>query len=587
MELKKKRLKKVNIISIIINIILLIIILLASILILKNDILPVKYLIYYFLIVGFIPLIILIFLFHPKTLPKVKIVLMIVDIIYIILLSILTIYLHKTFLVLDEVSNNNYVTRNYLVLVRNNSEYQDIKELDKKRIGYVEIETANYSLAIKELNKVITFESKDYIDYTIMLEAFGLREFDGLLTTNDYYESLKEEVLNFESDYRILYKFSVQEEISYDIKKDVDVTKDSFNIYISGMDMAGRISDIVRSDVNIVVSINPKTKQVLMVNIPRDYYVLFHGQTKKDKLTHAGLYGTEMSIKTVEDLLDIDINYYFKVNFNTVTKMVDALGGVDVYSEYSFQASEGGLYFRKGFNHVNGSQALVFARIRKVLPGGDRQRGKNQQALISAIIKKVTSTDTILLRYPSLLEAMKGLFMTNMSTNKITDIFKMQISENPKWNITSISLDGSDSENYTSVFPDKKVYVMEPYEDTIKEAQEAIKKVQEGVLLESSYQENNNNDVFIPYIPKPTPNSKDEEKDKETTENPEENTNPDTEEGENDENLETNDPETNPDDETNKVPDGEDNNTENPEANPSPNPDTEEDDILNIPGLVN
>ena len=165
---------------------------------------------------------------------------------------------------------------------------------------------------------------------------------------------------------------------SKSIAKKVKVTKESFNIFISGIDTYGKISSVSRSDVNMVVTVNPKTKQILMTSIPRDYYVTLHGvKGYKDKLTHASLLGIENSVMTVEDLLDIDINYYIKVNFSSVINVVDSLGGVDVYSEYDFTSIDG-YHYSKGYNKVNGEEALSFVRERKAFASGDNQRIKKQ-----------------------------------------------------------------------------------------------------------------------------------------------------------------------------------------------------------------
>lgn len=488
MNVKKQNIKKINIFAIIVNLILMIVISLISYLLIKNNILSLKMLIIYFSIVIFIPLIILGFLFLKKTPSKVKIALIIIDCIYIIILSLISFYLFKTFDFIDKYSNESkYIAKNYSVLVPITSDYKDIQELDNKEIGYIKITTVNYQQALEELQKKITIQSKDYLDYITLFKALKLHEIEAFIISDTYYQILQEELENLDNDFRIIYSFSIKEEIDIqeiDTKEEINATQDTFNIYITGLDIEGNISNISRSDVNIVISVNSKTNQILMIHIPRDYYVTFHGLGRRDKLTHTGLYGTEMSVKTVEDLLDINIDYYLKVNFNSVINIVNALGGVDVYSEYSFQGD--GFYFQKGFNHVNGKQALTFVRIRKVLPGGDRARGKNQQALISAIIKKIT-TPSILMRYTSLLDSLKGSFYTNMPTDKITDIVKTQLDNNPKWNIISISLNGSDSEDYTIFFPNKKVYVMKPNLETIEIAKENLKAVEDGKILENSY----------------------------------------------------------------------------------------------------
>ncbi len=515
---RRIRLKKFNIFALIINIILLALVSIITFLILKYDILPFKYLMIYFVILVGLPLLILYFIFRRKTNIVVKVFLIILDILFIVALSFALFYVSETFQFLDEFANSaNYITRNYMVLVPKNSEYNKIEDLEKQTIGYINLETANYKKAMGELNKKIIFTNKDYLDYTTLLEAFKVKEVGALLSTDSYYDSLCEEIENFETDYKIIYYFSIKEKVE-DITKDVNVTKETFNIYITGMDTAGDISTISRSDVNIVVSVNPKTNQILMVNIPRDYYVIFHGQTNKDKLTHAGLYGTAMSIKTIEDILNIDINYYYKVNFNSVVNLVDTLGGVDVYSQYTFKTTGKGYYIRKGYNHVNGEQALAFSRTRKVLKDGDIDRGRNQEALIEAIIKKAT-TSSILTRYTSILESLKGTFLTNMSSDKITDVIKMQLDKMPKWNVTSMTLVGSGGNDYTSVFPDRKVYVMIPDENSIKASIQALEDVKKGKVLDSSYQENTGN-VYDPFIPQPTPKpstDKDEENKEDNT----------------------------------------------------------------------
>ena len=224
-----------------------------------------------------------------------------------------------------------------------------------------------------------------------------------------------------------------------------------------------------------------------MISIPRDYYVQLHGTTgTKDKLTHAGIYGIDMSIQTLEDLLQTKINYYFKVNFTSVIDIVDALGGLDVYSEYTF-VSYSGYSFKKGLNSVNGEQALDFVRTRKAFTDGDRQRGKNQQALIEAMFRKATDK-SIITKYNSLLNAINGKYQTNMSIKKMTSLIKTQLNTMKSWNITSYSLTGSDSSNYTYTYY-QLLYVMEPDEESISTAIEMINAVLNGKVLDSSYTE--------------------------------------------------------------------------------------------------
>jgi LCP family protein required for cell wall assembly len=259
--------------------------------------------------------------------------------------------------------------------------------------------------------------------------------------------------------------------------KEVNVSKEAFNVYISGIDIFGDISLVSRSDVNMIMTVNPNTHQILLTSIPRDYYVQLHNTTGyKDKLTHAGIYGVDMSVKTIEDLLDININYYARVNFTTLISLVDAIDGIDIYSNQSFVAQDG-TTFKKGMNHLNGTKALSFARERHAFKDGDRQRGKNQQAVITAIIDKVMSSRTLVTKYTTILETLGKSFQTNIDTSKIYELVNMQLDKMPNWEIDSISLDGTDSSNYTYSYKLQKLYVMEPNMDTVRAARDQINAI--------------------------------------------------------------------------------------------------------------
>ena len=281
------------------------------------------------------------------------------------------------------------------------------------------------------------------------------------------------------------------------IAKDAQVTSETFAVYISGIDTYGTISSVSRSDVNIVAVINPKTYQVLLVNIPRDYYVQLHGTYgKRDKLTHAGMYGVEMSVKTIEDLLDLDINYYFKVNFTSLEDIVDAIGGIEVYSEHTFTSSGRNFNFVKGYNLMNGQQALDFSRERKAFRDGDRMRGKNQQAVINGIIKQA-SKPSIITKFDTLLKSLSNKFQTNMETSKMMELVKLQISKMPTWNVSTISLTGGDGRASTYSGGSQLLYVMYPSQNSINDAITKIDAVIAGEILEASYESVTGN-VYVP-----------------------------------------------------------------------------------------
>jgi LCP family protein required for cell wall assembly len=251
-----------------------------------------------------------------------------------------------------------------------------------------------------------------------------------------------------------------------------DVSK-PFAVYISGIDTYGDISTTSRSDVNILAVVNPTTHRVLLVNTPRDYYVQLHGTTGvKDKLTHAGLYGIDQSVTTLEDLYDIDIKYNIRINFSSLEKLVNTLGGVEVQSAYNFSA--GGFNFVEGTNQLDGKQALTFSRERHSFEGGDRTRGENQMQVIKAIIAKMSSPTTAL-KFQQILGDMQGTFQTNMSTQDLTTLIRNQIDSLAKWTVTSSSVDGSGAKESTYSMGAQKLYVMIPDQTSVNSAKNAMK----------------------------------------------------------------------------------------------------------------
>ena len=210
----------------------------------------------------------------------------------------------------------------------------------------------------------------------------------------------------------------METKVSNNPTSNITISKDSFALYISGIDQWGSVSTVRgRSDVNIVAIVNPKIHKVLLINTPRDYYVQLHGKTGlKDKLTHAGVYGIDMSLNTLEDLYDINIDYYLRVNFDTLVKLVDVIGGIEVYSDKTFISShQRDWKIKEGMNKMDGKQALAYSRERYAYKEGDRHRGKNQQDVITAIIKKASSSKVILTKYNSILDTLEGSFQTNIS----------------------------------------------------------------------------------------------------------------------------------------------------------------------------
>ncbi len=260
------------------------------------------------------------------------------------------------------------------------------------------------------------------------------------------------------------------------------VTNTPFIMYISGIDSRSYYLTTSLSDVNILAIVNPNTHQVLLLNTPRDYYVPNPaGKGKLDKLTHCGISGVENSIKTLSDLYDIDIDYYSRINFTGLEKLVDAMGGITVNSPYGF--THGGHTFTKGINHLNGEQALAFSRERYQLPGGDNARGKNQMRVIQGMIAKLTSGTTILSNYTSILDSLKGLFVTSMEMDEISQLVKLQLSEMPSWDVKTFAVTGKNGRDITYSMPGQGLSVMYQDEAYISYASELVNRVLAGDIL--------------------------------------------------------------------------------------------------------
>lgn len=522
MKKVKNKNKKKNLIStILIGILLFVSIFLMGIITIMNFI-PFKYLLLVFLLLGIIDFALVWCIKKGKKI--VRIITMIISLIISIVLLFISFNILKTNSILGSM-NLNYKTHNYSVLVLKDSGYSDISELDGKKLGYYDNKLDEPKEILFKIKEKISVDSVLYSDLDETVDALMNKEVEMIVLEESYIKMLDEEN-NFSSLVKSIYNFKIKIEVK-DVSKDIDVTSEPFNIYLSGIDTFGEVSSVSRSDVNIVITVNPKTHQVLLTSIPRDTYVQLSGTTGyKDKLTHAGIYGVEKSISTIEELLDIEINYYFKVNFTSVIDIVDTLGGVNVYSEYGFTSMDGYNY-KKGYNYVNGEQALSFVRERKAFSLGDIQRGKNQQAMIEALIRKCISP-SIINKYSSLLDSIDGKFATNMPVSRIMDFIKMQLDGNYNWTVTSNYISGEAEYNYTYSYPTQKLYVMIPDDDSILNAKELIDKVEAGNKLESSYGEEQNGS-YVTQSPVTNNNSNTESSDNKVEEEAKEENNKDEE----------------------------------------------------------
>jgi LCP family protein required for cell wall assembly len=296
-----------------------------------------------------------------------------------------------------------------------------------------------------------------------------------------YESSLTETFPTFSSDVRELKHIEIKTKVETVAGDKTDVTKNSFTVFISGIDTEGSIATTSRSDVNMLVTVNPTTKQILMTSIPRDYYVQLPGVSGEsyDKLTHAGLYGAQCSMDTLSQLFGVDVDYYAKVNFTTLRDMVNALGGVDLDSIYEFTTISGES-FVQGMNYdVDGSSALAFARERYNLPNGDNDRVINQQIVLKAIINKCMSP-AILTGYMGIMESLSDSFETSLSQQQISSLVRMQLNDGASWDILSSRVVGTGDEGTCYSSGDSQLYIMIPDDNSVTTAADYINRVKAG-----------------------------------------------------------------------------------------------------------
>lgn len=492
-KISKKKKRKLSIYKIV-GLILLLVSLIVCFFIKKLDILPTRYFALVLVGIFIINVPIDLFLFRKKTKKYKKNIALFFALLFIFLLFIPMKYMGKTIDFMQGIGVTDYKLENYSLVVLKNSSYDKLDDIKELSVGVYENTDGIKKAKDKLLDNVdVTFENYDNLEnisQDLIAEKIGV-----ILLEDSILSMIKEDNPEFEQIIKTIYTFSIKIKSDNDAKE-VNVITEPFNIYITGIDTFGDISSVSRSDVNIVMTVNPKTKQILLTSIPRDYYVPLHGKNgSKDKLTHAGIYGTDMSITTIEDLLGIDINYYIKVNFSSFIDIINSLGKIDVYSEYSFTSIDGYKY-NEGLNKLNGEEALSFARERKAFTDGDRQRGADQQAVIEAVIKKMCNK-SILTKYESLLKSIEGKFQTNMSNKEITSLIKMQINDMSSWNIISIGLDGSNGRGITYSGGNQELYVMIPDWNTVDEASSTIKAVLDGQKIDESFKPDKNNSTRV------------------------------------------------------------------------------------------
>ena len=394
---------------------------------------------------------------------------------------------------ISRITGGNYKVDKMIVAVRADDPAETLEDAADYTFGVQFSKGSdNMQAAVSDIQKQIGSEIQTTECDSVQTQAQQLLDgkVDAIIYNGAYTSLMEENVTDFSKKIKILYTFDIRVQLDFGNSGATDdsITKEPFTIYISGIDTYGEVSETSRSDVNLIAVVNPKTYQILLVTTPRDYYVPIPGISggQKDKLTHAGIYGIDASMRTLGQLYETDINYYARLNFTSLIDIVDTLGGVDVYSELAFQTGkESGCIVdvQEGWNHLNGEQALAFSRERHALADGDNQRGKNQQAVLTAMLRKCLSP-TMLLKAGTIMNQLSSEVETNLSQAQINSLIKYQLNKNATWTIQSVAATGTNDKGYCYSSGDKLLFIMDPDEDVVQKIIDLANVVEEGGTLE-------------------------------------------------------------------------------------------------------
>ena len=411
---------------------------------------------------------------------KAKIFTMILLLVSVFVSSISLIGVHQFISLANQLNaTSNYSSYSISVAVLADSEIGNVSELSS-----VTAPTKTDAENIKKLlDDIKTSQSKDL---TVEESASYLAAYKSLLAgeakaivLNSVFENLIEQEY---PDHAKKIKKIYTKELTKTVEAPKVSQNKAFNIYISGIDTYGPISSVSRSDVNIIMTVNQETKKILLTTTPRDAYVPIAdgGNNQNDKLTHAGIYGVDASIHTLENLYGIDLNYYARLNFTSFLKLIDLLGGVDVYNDQDFTSLHGNYHFPVGNVHLNSEQALGFVRERYSLTNGDGDRGRNQQKVIAAIIQKLTSAEA-LKNFDGIMQGLQGSVQTNMPPETMVSLVNAQLASGGKYTVITRDLKGTGRMDLPSyAMPDSSLYMLEVDPNSLETLKTEIKDIMEG-----------------------------------------------------------------------------------------------------------
>ena len=366
------------------------------------------------------------------------------------------------------------------IVVPKESDIKDVSQLTSvqapTKVDKNNIETLMSAL---KKDKKVDVKVEDVASYQEAYDNLKSGKSKAMVLSGSYASLLESVDSNYASNLKTIYTYKIKKKNSNSAKQ---VDSKVFNIYISGIDTYGSISTVSRSDVNIIMTVNMNTHKILLTTTPRDAYVKIPGggADQYDKLTHAGIYGVETSEQTLENLYGIKIDYYARINFTSFLKLIDQLGGVTVHNDQAFTSLHGKFDFPVGNIQMNSEQALGFVRERYSLDGGDNDRGKNQEKVISAIVNKLASLKSVS-NFTSIVNNLQDSVQTNMSLDTINALANTQLDSGSKFTVTSQAVTGTGSTGQLTSYamPNSSLYMMKLDDSSVASASQAIKNLME------------------------------------------------------------------------------------------------------------
>ena len=414
---------------------------------------------------------------------------MILSIIMCIVMAVGSYYFLVAGKTLNSITDQTYSVKLYQIVVLKDDPAETMEDTIDYKYGTAQALDSNthfISVMVELTNELgAEVDTNDYTGVSQLYDALMNGKVQAIFYENSYDNAFAEIDEDYESKVKVVGEINVKQASAKVQTTTVDVLKSPFIVFLSGGDDYFELSTTGRCDAVVLAVVNPNTSQILLCSIPRDYYVQFPGVTgeERDKLTHSGIYGIDVTIDTLNELLDIEINYYFRVNFSSMIEIVDAIGGVEVYNEYEFDAPDDELNFPQGNITLSGFEALQYARERYTLARGDFARQEHQQVIIEALINKLTKPTTLALNYTSLMEALDDSALTNMTNDDILGIIRNQISTGQEWNISKVIALGETVYQPSYAMGGMSLAMCMPYAESVEYVSSLIHRIQAGEII--------------------------------------------------------------------------------------------------------